>query len=401
MQTSTTFSRSFILIMAITCGVCAGSNYYNQPLVYEIAKTLQVPVEKAAFTIVISQFAYALGLILLIPLGDKFSKRKLVLCLMSISGIAQLMIGYSQQLWSLYLLTFVATTFSIGSQVLIPFISSLGDSEKMSQIIGTLMSGLFLGILLARAYAGAISTFADWHTVYISSGILMLILTLVMYLKLPVPQPVTQQIKLFSIYHSMLHIVGRSPQLIRRGCVGAMAFASMILALSTMAFVLANPPYSMSEFYIGMFGLVGAAGVYATKWAGRHIDAFREKKVAIMGCTLLILQWVMLFFAKQSLIVYIIGLLSGYFAISVLHVLNQSLILRQADDTRSRQHSIYMFLYFMGAALGSTVGVYAWSHWGWMGCCLFGLGFSLLTVVFDVLDRYKMNRVCSSTSVIE
>lgn len=389
-MSQTIFSRSFILIMAITCGICAGSNYYNQPLVYEIAKSLQVPVEKAAVTIVISQFAYALGLIMFIPLGDKFSKRKLVLLLMSISGIAQIMIALSHHLWSLYLFTFIATTFSIASQVLIPFISSLGESEKMSEIIGTLMSGLFLGILLARAYAGIISTFADWHTVYMSSGILMLLLTLVMYFKLPVPAPSVSKLKLTSIYHSMLDIALHSPQLIRRGCVGSMAFASMILALSTMAFVLANPPYSMSEFYIGMFGFVGAAGVYATKWAGRNIDASKEKKVALTGCVLLTLQWILLYFAQQSLIVYVIGLLSGYFAISVLHVLNQSLVLRQAGETRSRQHSIYMFIYFMGAALGSTVGVYAWYHWGWIGCCAFGMTFSLLTVFFDVLDRSKM-----------
>ena len=389
-MSTNTFSRSFIIIMAVTCGVCAGSNYYNQPLIYEIATSLSIPVEKAAVTIVISQFAYALGLIILIPLGDKLSKRKLVLTLMIISAFAQICIGFSQQVWSLYFFTFIATTFSIASQVLIPFISSLGESQKMSQIIGTLMSGLFLGILLARAYAGIISSYADWHTVYISSGILILLLTAVMYYKLPVPHAVKQGIPLKSIYASMWQIARNSPQLIRRGCVGAMAFASMILALSTMAFVLANPPYSMSELYIGLFGFVGAAGVYATKWAGQKIDATQENKVAVIGCFLLVLQWLLLLFAQQSLLLYVMGLVSGYYAISALHVLNQSLVLRQADETRSRQHSIYMFMYFLGAALGSTVGVYAWYHWGWFGCCIFGFIFSTLTVLFDLLDRKIM-----------
>ena len=385
------FSRGFILLMAITCGVCAGSNYFNQPLVYEIAKSLQVTVEQAAVTIVISQFAYALGLIILIPLGDKFSKRHLVLILMGVSGFAQLMIGFSQQLWTLYLFTFIGTTFSIASQVLIPFLSSMGQSEKMSQIIGTLMSGLFLGILLARAYAGVVTTFADWHSVYLSSGLFMLMLTGVMYFKLPIPAPVQSSIRILHIYQSMWQIARCSPRLMRRGCVGSMAFASMIMALSTMAFVLANPPYSLSEFYIGFFGLVGIAGVFATKWAGRNIDAAQEKLVANIGCILICLQWILLFFAKQFLIVYVMGLLSGYFAISVLHVLNQSLILRNANETRSRQHSLYMFIYFTGAALGSTVAVIAWSHWGWLGCCLFGLMFSVLAVAFDFWDRYRVS----------
>lgn len=392
----TTFSKSFILIMAITCGVCAGSNYYNQPLIYAIAESLQVSVEKAAVTIVISQFAYALGLILLIPLGDRFSKRKIILVLMLLSGCAQILISFSTQLWSLYVLSFAATIFSIASQVLIPFISSISETEKMSEIIGTLMSGLFMGILVARSYAGIVATFADWHVVYLSSGIFILLLSAVMYFKLPVPAAANHQIKILEIYQSLFSIAKRSPQLIRRGWVGAMAFSSMILALSTMAFVLANPPYSFSELYIGLFGFVGLAGVYATKWAGRKIDASNEKLVAIIGSLFLVLQWLLLFFAQQSLIVYVAGLLCGYSGLSIMHVLNQSIVLRNTDETRSRQHSIYMFMYFMGAGLGSMTGVYAWYHWGWVGCCIFGMCFSLLVLLFDVIDRLKLQKALST-----
>lgn len=274
--------------------------------------------------------------------------------------------------------------------MLIPFISSICETEKMSQIIGTLMSGLFMGILVARSYAGIVATFADWHVVYLSSGIFILVLSAVMYFKLPVPAATTTQIKIHAIYHSLFSIAKSSQQLIRRGCVGMMAFASMILALSTMAFVLANPPYSFSELYIGLFGFVGIAGVFATKWAGRKIDDFQEKWVAVTGCTLFVAQWLILYFAQQSLVAYVLGLLCGYSALSVLHVLNQSIILRNADETRSRQHSIYMFMYFIGAALGSMAGVYAWHHWGWIGCCILGMCFSLLTVMFDVIDHRKM-----------
>ena len=390
-NTDTLFTRGFILVMAITCGVCAGANYFNQPIVYQIAQTLGVTVEQAAVTIVISQFAYALGLIVIIPLGDKFSKRKLILGLMVVSAIAQICIGFTTQLWWLYILTFIATTFSIGSQVLIPFISSLGSPERMSQIIGTLMSGLFLGILLARAYAGVISTYADWHTVYLTSGGLLLILAIILYFKLPVPKP-NPPIKVFSIYKSMWQIATTTPHLIRRGIVGALAFGSVILGLSTMAFILANPPYSYSEFAIGFFGLVGGAGVFATKWAGNKISLKKENFVAYVGSSALILQWLLLCFAKQSIVLYVMGLILGYFAISLMHVLNQSLVLRNAGETRSRKHSIYMFMYFMGAAVGSTVGLYAWYHWGWLGCCVMGLLFSVTMLLVDRLDYYLQNK---------
>lgn len=391
-NSDTLFTRSFILVMAITCGVCAGANYYNQPLVYAIAETLGVAVEQAAVTIVISQFSYALGLIVLIPLGDKFSKRNLIIILMVLSAIAQISIGFSSQLWSLYLFTFIATTFSVASQVLIPFISGLGSPQKMSQIIGTLMGGIFLGILLARAYAGVIATVADWHAVYLSSGVLLLILAAIMYVKLPIPQPNTP-INVLSIYKSMWNISTQSPHLLRRGMVGALAFGSVILALSTMAFILANPPYSFSELEIGFFGLVGAAGVFATKWAGNKISLKQENLVAYIASAFLILQWILLSFAKQSLLIYVLGLISGYFAISVMHVLNQSLVLRNAGETRSRKHSIYMFMYFMGAALGSTAGLYAWYHWGWIGCCIIGLVFSVMVFIIDRFDYYLVKNV--------
>ena len=381
------FTRSFIFVMAITCGVCAGANYYNQPLIYAIAASLSVTVEQAAATIVLNQFAYALGLIVLIPLGDKFSKRKLVIGLMVTSAIAQIAIGFSTQLWALYIFTFLATLFSVASQVLIPFISSLGSVEKMSQIIGTLMSGLFLGILLARAYAGFISTFADWHTVYLTSGGLLLVLAFIMYLKLPVSEH-NPSIRLGSIYQSMWKIAGESPQLLRRGLVGALSFGSVILALSTMAFVLANPPYHFSELEIGLFGLVGAAGVFATRWAGQRISLKQENLVAYIASFSLILQWLLLCFAQYSLIAYIVGLLCGYFGISVMHVLNQSLILRNAGQQRSRKHSLYMFMYFLGAAFGSMAGLYAWSEWGWYGCCALGLTFAVLMLVVDRVDHH-------------
>lgn len=317
----TLFTRSFTLVMAITCGVCAGANYFNQPIIYRIAHSLGVTVEQAAVTIVISQFAYALGLIMIIPLGDKFSKRTIIIGLMLISALAQMCIGFTTQLWWLYLLTFIATTFSIASQVLIPFISSLGSPQKMSQIIGTLMSGVFLGILLARAYAGVIASYTDWHTVYLTSGGLLFVLAIIMYFKLPVPKA-NPPIQLLSIYKSMWQIAITTPHLIRRGLVGALAFGSVILGLSTMAFILANPPYSFSESAIGFFGLVGGAGVFATKWAGNQISLKRENFVAYVGSAAVIMQWVLLGFAKQSIVLYVAGLILGYFAISLMHVLN-------------------------------------------------------------------------------
>lgn len=375
--------------MALTCGLCAGSNYYNQPLIYTMAKTLGTTVEQSAITIVISQFAYALGLIILIPLSDKYSKSKLIISLMFMSGLAQIGISFSYSLWSLYFFSLIAGFFSVAAQILIPFIASLGSPKQMAHTLSSLMAGLLLGVLLARTYAGVIATFADWHSVYFSSGILFFISAIILYFKLPTSES-NKSLNLFDIYRSMLKISITSPQLMRRSLAGSMGFASVITVLSTTTLILTDSPYNFNELQIGLFGLVGIVGVLATKFTGRLISNNKENLVAKICCFVFIFQWLFLYFAQQSFTFYIIGAILGYFVFSSFNVLNQSLILRESVESRFRMHSLYMFIYFLGASVGSTAGIYSWHYWGWNGCIIVGLLFSLIAII---LDRYdSMNK---------
>ncbi len=392
-------SKGFVFILAVTCGICAGSNYYNQPLIYSIAQALQVNVDRVALIIVISQLSYALGLFILVPLGDLFEKRSYIVLLMCCAGLAQIGLSFSPTLHILYGFTFLATFFTVATQVLVPFAAGLARPDKTPQIVGTLMSGLFMGILLARSIAGFISTVWSWHVVYLLSGFLIIIFAMLVWFKLPVTVK-NHQITLKQIYPSLFTLAVREPHLIRRGLVGGVGFGILALIFTTMTFILANAPYHFNDFQIGLFGVVGLAGVFATPWAGKKIAQHQENKMALICMGLLIIAWIPLVFAQQSLLCYAIGVVLAYFGLSALHVLNQNLIYRISIEARSRINSIYMTLYFGGAALGSLFAVYAWKHWGWIACVLLGLSLAIISFVIDRYDFYKMTQI-KSDQVLE
>jgi len=390
-DTTHILSKSFIFIMAMACGICAGSNYYNQPLIYSIAEALQVNAEQVALTIVIGQLSYAVGLFILVPLGDFFEKRSYICLLMCCTGFAQIGLSLSQSLSVLYGFTFLATFFSITTQVLVPFAAGLASPQKSPQIVGTLMSGLFLGILLARSIAGLLSTVWSWHAVYLLSGIVILAFAVVMWLKLPVARK-SHQLTVLQIYRSLFTLAVDQPHLIRRGLAGGIGFGILALIFTTMTFILANAPYHFNDFQIGLFGIVGLAGVFATPWAGKQIAKGLENKVALICMWLLVLAWIPLFFAQQSLLAYAGGVILAYFGLSAFHVLNQNLVYRISAQARSRINSIYMTLYFGGAALGSLVAVYTWKHWGWSVCVAVGLAMAILSFIIDRIDFYVMKK---------
>ncbi|MCG7221365.1 MFS transporter [Acinetobacter sp. AG3] len=390
-DTTHILSKSFIFIMAMACGICAGSNYYNQPLIYSIAEALQVNAEKVALTIVIGQLSYAVGLFILVPLGDFFEKRSYICLLMCCTGFAQIGLSLSQSLPVLYGFTFLATFFSITTQVLVPFAAGLASPQKSPQIVGTLMSGLFLGILLARSIAGLLSTVWSWHAVYLLSGMVILAFAVVMWLKLPVARK-SHQLTVLQIYRSLFTLAVDQPHLIRRGLAGGIGFGILALIFTTMTFILANAPYHFNDFQIGLFGIVGLAGVFATPWAGKQIAKGLENKVALICMWLLVLAWIPLFFAQQSLLAYAGGVILAYFGLSAFHVLNQNLVYRISAQARSRINSIYMTLYFGGAALGSLVAVYTWKHWGWSVCVAVGLAMAILSFIIDRIDFYAMKK---------
>ena len=373
-------SNWLVFLMAFAIGVTIASNYYAQPLLHSITHDLNIAVEHAGSIIMAAQFSYAVGLLFITPLGDKFERKHLIIILMVLSTCGLIVSALSKNLWMLIIGTSMTGLFSTVAQVLIPFAATLAKPEHRGKIVGTLMSGMLLGILLGRAFAGAISTIADWHYVYwIATGI-MVIVTLLLSISLPTYRS-TININYFQLLWSISSLYKQEPILRIRSLLAVISFALFSLLWTPLAFLLSNDPYHYSDFIIGLFGIAGAAGALGSPIVGKLSDKGKGWLATTLGLCLLLLSWLPLSFAQCSIIALILGVVILDFSVQVTHVSNMSAIYQIRPEARSRMNTGYMVCYFIGGMLGSVGSTYLFSHYGWIAIVLSGTILGLMGII--------------------
>ena len=373
-------SNWLVFLMAFAIGVTIASNYYAQPLLHSITHDLNIAVEHAGSIIMAAQFSYAVGLLFITPLGDKFERKHLIIILMVLSTCGLIVSALSKNLWMLIIGTSMTGLFSTVAQVLIPFAATLAKPEHRGKIVGTLMSGMLLGILLGRAFAGAISTIADWHYVYwIATGI-MVIVTLLLSISLPTYRN-TININYFQLLWSISSLYKQEPILRIRSLLAVISFALFSLLWTPLAFLLSNDPYHYSDFIIGLFGIAGAAGALGSPIVGRLSDKGKGWLATTIGLCLLLLSWLPLSFAQYSIIALILGVVILDFSVQVTHVSNMSAIYQIRPEARSRMNTGYMVCYFIGGMLGSVGSTYLFSHYGWIAIVVSGTILGLIGII--------------------
>ncbi|UBX47853.1 MFS transporter [Providencia alcalifaciens] len=368
------------LLMAIATGLVVASNYYAQPLLDTIALQFSLTTNMAGFIVTAAQLGYAVGLLFLVPLGDLFERKKLIIVMTTLSASGLLITALSDNIWQILLGTALTGLFSVVAQVLVPMAASIAKPHQRGKAVGTIMSGLLLGILLARTISGGVAMVGGWRAIYWVAFGLMMLLILILALKLPRYHQKTE-LNYFQLIGSIGRLFFTTPVLATRALLGALTFANFALLWTAMAFLLASPPFNYSEGTIGLFGLVGAAGALMATQAGRLVDKGKGKLVTTLGLILLLLSWIPIGLAKYSLIAFIIGILVLDLAIQGVHVTNQSTLYRIMPEARNRLTAGYMTSYFIGGALGSLLSGYAYEHAGWMGVAISGVvitGISLI-----------------------
>lgn len=364
-------SAWLVFLMAFAIGITVASNYYAQPLLHSITDDLHIAVKHAGFIIMAAQFSYAIGLLFITPLGDKMERKRLILTLMILSTCGLLISATSQSLWMLMLGTAMTGLFSTVAQVLIPFAATLSSPEHRGKIVGTLMSGMLLGILLGRAFAGLVSSMTDWHYVYWIAASIMTIVTLLLYLSLPSYRN-TININYFQLLFSIGSLYQQEPVLRIRSLLAIISFALFSLLWTPLAFVLSNTPYHYSDFIIGLFGLAGAAGALGSPIVGRLSDKGKGFLATTIGLILLLASWLPLSLAEYSLLALILGVILLDFAVQVTHVSNMNAIYQIRPEARSRMNTGYMVSYFIGGMLGSIASTYLYSNYGWLAIIISG-----------------------------
>jgi predicted MFS family arabinose efflux permease len=387
--------RGLLILMATATGLCVGGNYLNQPLIDEISRYFGVSISAAASTVTVAQFGYAVGLLLLVPLGDVVDRRKLAVCLVLLTAVGQLVAAASVNLPMMMVGTAIASLFSVAAQVLVPFASELAARDKAGSAVGTMMTGLLVGILLGRAVSGMLSLVAGWRTAYWVLGGLLLVIAALLWRRLPtVPRAAT--VSLAGIPASMIGAWRRFPKVRSRSLMSALLFASVSACFATMTPLLAGPPHDLEPATIGLVGLLGVIGAMGAGPIGRLSDRGLGTQAVAAGIGLLLLGWISMWFGSSLLVMFGIGFVLTDCGLQAAHVTNLAVVQAQDPALRSRLNSLYMTMYFIGGAVGSAVAVALWDRFGWHGVVLAAVGFVLtaaLIMMGELLgDRRRPHR---------
>ncbi|WP_373963289.1 MFS transporter [Kosakonia sacchari] len=373
-------SPALIALMSVATGLAVASNYYAQPLLDTIAHAFSLTPNQAGFIVTAAQLGYAAGLLFLVPLGDMFERRSLIVLMTLLSAGGMLITASSSSLGLMILGTALTGLFSVVAQILVPLAATLATPDKRGKVVGTIMSGLLLGILLARTVAGLLASLGGWRTVYWVASVLMVLMALALWRGLPKIKQ-DNHLNYLQLLGSIFGLFAGDKLLRTRAMLGCLSFANFSILWTSMAFLLASPPFQFSEATIGLFGLVGAAGALGARQAGGLADRGHAHLTTTGGLILLLLSWVAIWLGHSSVIALIIGIIVLDLTVQGVHITNQTVIYRVKPDARNRLTAGYMTSYFIGGAAGSLISASAWQHAGWTGVCLAGSVLALLSLL--------------------
>ncbi|WP_248919215.1 MFS transporter [Pseudomonas entomophila] len=392
-----TLSRALILLMATATGLAVASNYYAQPLLHSIAEQFGLSTASAGTIVIAAQLSYGAGLLLLAPLGDLFEQRRLIVTMVLIATVGLVISACAPSLPWLLLGTALTGLFSVVAQVLVPLAAALSAPAQRGRAVGTLMSGLLLGILLARTAAGFMAELGGWRSIYVLAAVLMAITALALYRSLPQHRS-HAGLKYPALIGSVFRLFIEEPVLRLRSLLGLLAFSLFALFWTPLAFLLSNEPYHYADAVIGLFGLAGAVGALAANWAGRLADRGQGALGTTVGLVALLLSWVPLGFAQSSLVALLVGVLVLDLAVQLIHVSNQNAVIALRPEARTRLNAGYITCYFIGGALGSLLGTQLFEVHGWMGIVVAGLVIGALALLVWGLAEHRRVKVAASAA---
>ena len=370
-KTTPGLSPALILLMSVATGLAVASNYYAQPLLDTIARAFNLSASSAGFIVTAAQLGYAAGLLFLVPLGDMFERRMLIVSMTLLAAGGMLITASSQSLTMMIVGTALTGLFSVVAQILVPLAATLASPDKRGKVVGTIMSGLLLGILLARTVAGLLASLGGWRTVYWVASVLMVIMALALWRGLPKVKQ-ENHLNYPQLLASVFSLFTQDKLLRTRALLGCFTFANFSILWTSMAFLLAAPPFNYSEGVIGLFGLAGAAGALGARPAGGLADKGKSHLTTSAGLVLLLLSWAAIWYGHVSVLALIVGILVLDLTVQGVHITNQTVIYRVKPEARNRLTAGYMTSYFIGGAAGSLISASAWQHAGWSGVCAIG-----------------------------
>jgi predicted MFS family arabinose efflux permease len=380
-------SHALALLFATACGMSVANIYFAQPLLDQLSNEFSINHSIIGIVITVTQIFYGVGLLLLVPLGDLLNQRRLIVGQMLLSTTALVIVGTASSSMVLFAGMALVGLFAVVTQTLVAFAATIASPTERGRVVGIVTSGIVIGILLARTFAGILTDVAGWRSVYLFSAALMLLMVFMFIKMLPNVEREVKSLSYPQLIRSVLALFIQERTLRVRSVLAMLIFADFSILWTSLVLPLSTPPIALSHSAIGAFGLVGVAGALAAARAGKLADQGYGQRTTGIALALLLISWLFISYIEQSLIALVIGIVLLDLAVQAIHVTNQTMILPLHTEARSRLTAGYMVFYSIGSAGGSIASTQIYAHFGWGGVSLLGASVSAFALLFWAMTR--------------
>jgi predicted MFS family arabinose efflux permease len=375
-NTQAQISGGMTMLLAAAAGIIVANLYYAQPLVGPIGAALGMPPGATGLVVTLTQIGYCLGLLFIVPLGDLVENRRLIVSGLVATGAALALAANASAAWQFLLAALAIGLGAVVAQVLVPFAAHLAPEATRGQTVGKVVSGLLLGIMVARPVASLLAGFGGWQAVFGIAAALVLLLAVVLHFKLPQRQPAASQ-RYRALIASLWPVLANTVVLRRRALYHAGLFGAFSLFWTVVPQALAGPDFGLSQNGIALFALVGMAGAVASPIAGRLADAGHTLGATAIALAVGALSFMLPLFAPHSkpMALGLLALAAIVLdaAVAANLVLGQRALFALGAEIRSRLNGLYFALFFAGGALGSALGGWIYAQYGWHAALVTGM----------------------------
>lgn len=383
-------SSGLIILLATACGIIVANLYYAQPLIGLISNEIGLSNSSAGLIVTLTQIGYVVGLLFLVPLGDIVENKKLILILLFLSAFALISMVFVKSATLLLIASFFIGLGSVAAQVLVPLVSYLSSENARGRVVGNVMSGLLLGIMLARPISSLVADMWGWNAIFALSAIVIIILAFVLSKVLPTRKPKAKT-NYIALLNSMWQLLRTTPILRRRAIYHACVFGAFSLFWTTVPLLLSSPAFHFSQTAIALYALVGITGAIAAPIGGRLADLGWTRPATGIALTIVIISLLLPLFIQSSspfgIAVLVIAAILLDMGVSANLVLSQRLIFSLSPEIRSRLNGLFMAIFFLGGAVGSFIGGWAYALGGWNLTLWIGIAFPTIALLYFAREK--------------
>lgn len=380
-------SRRLVVLFAVSCGLAVANTYYAQPLVGQIAGDVGLSTGAAGLVMTLTQLGYGLGLLLLVPLADVLENRRVVVIALAGAALGLVAVATSRGQATFFAASFLVGFAATATHVLVPFVSHLAPPERRGRIVGSVMSGLLAGVMLARPFSSLVASVFGWRAVFATSAAMMVVLLVALLFALPERRP-TGALRYGQAIASLGRMLVTTPLLRRRAFYQGMMFAAFNF-FWTCSPLLLTQSMGLSQRGLALFALAGAAGALAAPWAGRLADRGLTRRATGLALAAASLAMLVVGYAgaRGSILWLVAGALVLDGAVQVCQILGLRSLYMLAAEERGRLNGLYMALIFGCGATASVTSTVVYATWGWLPVCVVGAGLVALALAFFATER--------------